>query len=313
MKTSHVTAHDLRLFLTLDALLTEGGVTAAARRLGVTQSAVSHALRDLRHRLGDPVLVRSGNRLVPTPLVQSLLPSLRLGLTELARVLNPEQEFIPAHSTRTFTLATPDHPQFTVLPALIGRLRRDAPGVDVRIHPLGPGLREALAAGRLDAVLAGAEVEANLSLDQEVMRTRIISEPFCCVMRHDHPAAAGSFDLKAYLAHPHVLVSTAGGDRGIVDGVLAGIGLRRRVAVTVPSFPAAVWIAAASDLIATLPRAVVKKALPGLEGQNRVVVRGPPLTLPTSDAYLWWHPRFQHDPGHVWWRETLIAAFAALR
>lgn len=231
-----------------------------------------------------------------------------LGLTTLERVLGDEPAFDPAVSHRCFSIATPDHPQFTVLPALIGRIGRDAPGIDIRVRPIGPGLVDDLASGRLDVVLAGAEVEHQLALDRDLMRTRVISEPFRCVLRQGHPALEGEFDLERYTALSHVLVSTAGDDTGIVDAVLGSAGRSRRVAVTVPSFPAAVWIVAASDLVATLPKAITDRA-----DRHKVEVRVPPIALPSSDAYLWWHPRFQNDPGHVWWRQELTAAFSAFR
>ena len=308
MSSRHVSERDLRLFLVLDALLDHRSVTRAASALGLTQSAISHSLRALRDRFDDPLLVRIGNTLSPTPRALALRPGLSLGLAELERVLGHETAFDPASSTRRFTLATPDHPQFTVLPELVGRLRREAPGIDLRLRSIGPGLADDLASGRLDLVLAGAEVEHQLALDRDLMRARVISEPFRCVLRRGHPALGSDLDLDAYAALPHLLVSTTGQGAGIVDGALEALGRRRRVAMTVPSFPAAIWTVAASDLIATLPKAITDRAT-----RHEVEVRDVPLVLPSSDAYLWWHPRFQNDPGHIWWRQTLTDAFAILR
>jgi DNA-binding transcriptional LysR family regulator len=308
MSSRHVSERDLRLFLVLDALLDHRSVTRAASALGLTQSAVSHSLRALRARFDDPLLVRIGNSLSPTPRALALRPGLSLGLAELERVLGHETAFDPAQSTRRFSLATPDHPQFTVLPGLVGRLRREAPGLDVRVRPIGPGLADDLASGRLDLVLAGAEVEHQLALDGELMRVRVISEPFRCVLRRGHPALKTDLDIDGYAALPHLLVSTTGEGTGIVDAALEALGRHRRVAMTVPSFPAAIWMVAASDLIATLPKAITDRAT-----RHEVEVREVPLVLPSSDAYLWWHPRFQHDPGHIWWRQTLTEAFAVLR
>ena len=308
MSPAHLSERELRLFLVLDAVLEERSVTRAAARLGVTQSAVSHSLRELRARMGDPLLVRAGNELKPTPLAQALRPDLRLGLNALERLLTHEPSFDPATSTRTFSLATPDHPQFTVIPSFVARLRQVAPGVNIRIRAIGPGLPDELASGRLDLVLAGAEMGHALDLDRDAMRTRVISEPFRCLLRRGHPALERELDLATYVALPHVLVSTGGGDTGIVDDALAELGLQRRVAVTVPSFPAAAYIAASSDLVATLPLAVVEKA-----AQLDVELRPPPLDLPRANAYLWWHARFQKDPGHAWWRHVLVEALAPFR
>ncbi len=148
MSRTHLTETDLRLFLVLDVLLAEGSVTRAAARLGQTQSAVSHSLRQLREHYGDALLVRGRGGMMPTPLALQLVPSLRLGLTELERVLNRDLSFNPAHSTRLFSLATPDYPHVTGLPLLISRLRQEAPGVDVRVRPIRAGMVEDLASGR---------------------------------------------------------------------------------------------------------------------------------------------------------------------
>lgn len=296
---------ELRLLRVLEALLRTRSVTRAAAQLGITPSAVSHSLRDLRVRFDDPLLVRVGAGMQPTPRALALEPSLRLGLAELRRVLAVEVGFEPATSQRSFSLASPDYPLFTRLPALVGRLRREAPGLDFRLMPLRTGLAQVLASGELDVVLAGGEAEETLGLDRETMRAGIISEPFFCVMRSGHPLAAGPLDLAAYAAAEHVLISTTGGERGIADHALAQHGLERRVALTVPSFAAAVYFVAESEMIATVPEAIaVRGAQRGL-----VVARPPPLTLPDSTAYLYWHPRFQNDPGHAWWRTTLLQAF----
>lgn len=308
MSQPHLSERDVRLFVVLDALLEERSVTRAAVRLGVTQSAVSHSLRELRARMGDELIVRTGNMLTPTPLAEALRADLRLGLNPLERLLSYEPSFEPATSTRTFSLATPDHPQFTIIPEFIAELRQVAPRVDVRIRAIGPGLPDKLASGQLDLVLAGAEMEQVLDLNRDAKRMRVIFEPFRCVLRRGHPALSQTFDLSSYVALPHVLVSTGGGDTGIVDDALAELGLRRRVMATVTSFPAAAYIAAASDLVATLPLAVAEKA-----AQLDVELRVPPLELPMADAYLWWHARFQKDPGHVWWRHALADALAPFR
>lgn len=154
-----------------------------------------------------------------------------------------------------------------------------------------------MANGRLDVVLAGGEAEQVLGLEQGLMRSRIITESFCCIVRTGHPLAeAGALDLAAYAAAEHVLISTTGGERGIADAALAAQGLSRRVALTVPSFAAALEFVVASDMIATVPETI---ALAG-ESRGLVSILVPPLDLPGSDADLWWHPRFramQHIAG----------------
>ena len=306
-----LTELDLRLLRVMDALLETNSVQRAAERLFVTPSAISHSLRALRDRFADPLFVRVGAGLQPTPLAEAMRPSLRLGLAELERVLRQEVGFDPARSTRTFTLACPDLPLFTILPDLVACARRNWPNLDFRISALRANLSGELASGQLDLVLAGAEVEGAMQLDRELMRSRIIAEQLVCVLAHDHPALVEGNELtvERYLAWPHVLVSTGGGATGIVDAALREQGLGRRVALTVPSFAAAMLIATQSDLIATVPPSIAERAAT-LFG---AVLRRAPIELPIAAAYLWWHPRFQYDTAHVWWRSQLMEAFVSLR
>ena len=300
---------ELRLLRVLEALLDARSVTRAASVLGITASAVSHSLRELRSRFGDPLLVRVGAAMKPTSRALLIEPALRHGLGELRRVLTLEERFEPTMSTRTFSLATPDYALFTRLPDLLARLKREAPDIDFRLLSLHDGLSQALANGELDLVLAGGEAEQALALDQGLMRTRIISESFCCIVRVGHPLAeAGCLDLEAYAASEHVLISTTGGDRGIADKALAAHGLSRRVALTVPSFAAALGFVVASDMMSTVPETIARAG----EYRGLIAILKPPLELPRSDAYLWWHPRFQSDAAHSWWRATLTQAFSTI-
>ncbi|MGE0151633.1 MAG: LysR family transcriptional regulator [Reyranellaceae bacterium] len=296
----------MRLFLVLDALLSELSVTRAAKKLNLTQPAVSHALKQLRTLYDDQLFVRSADGLAPTPLASSLAPMLRSGLSELERTLQSDPAFDPATSRRRFTLSTVDYPLMTGIAPLMKRLSREAPGIDVRILPVGPDLHPKLVAGALDTVLAGGEVEQQMALDRTLMKTRFISEDFVCILRAGHPALRRKFDLDAYCAQAHLLVSTGGADTGFVDGALAKLGKTRRVALTVPAFIGAPAIVAGSDLISTVPRAIGDFA----RAHFGAALRPAPLPMPRAEGYMWWHQRFQNDPGHRWWRRLLIEAFA---
>jgi DNA-binding transcriptional LysR family regulator len=310
MSRSHLTDADLRLLRVLDALLDTEDIGRAALQLNVTRSAVSHSLKALRQRLGDPLLVHSRDGMQPTPHALALRASLRSGLQSLQGVLNAEIDFDPATSKRRFSLATPDYVLSTELPRLIGELRHDAPGIDIRLRSLGEGLPQMLATGELDLVLGGAGVEAMLGLDRGLMRMRVIREPFCCITRADHPAAVdGALDIERYAALIHVLVTTTlNGKRGAVDDELAARGLSRRVGLTVPSFPAVIAFVAASDMIATVPRPIAVRAR---EDGWPIAVIQPPLKLPEGIGYAWWHPRFQEDAAHIWWRGKVAKAVSS--
>lgn len=306
MRRANISETNLRLFLVLDALLSEMSVTRAAKKLNLTQPAVSHALKQLRALYKDELFVRSADGLAPTPLAVSLAPMLRSGLNELERTLQNDAEFDPTTSRRRFVLSTVDYPLLTGIAPLMKRFNKEAPNVDVRILPVGPDLHAKLVSGALDTVLAGGEVEQQMALDKTLMKTRFISEDFVCILRSGHPALRRKFDLDAYCEQPHLLVSTGGADTGFVDGALAKLGKSRRVALTVPAFIGAPTIVSQSDLISTVPRAI------GEFGRDHfgIVLRPVPIGMPRAEAYIWWHQRFQNEPGHRWWRRMLIEAFA---
>lgn len=306
MRRVNISETNLRLFLVLDALLSELSVTRAAKKLKLTQPAVSHALKQLRALYRDELFVRGADGLAPTPLAISLAPMLRSGLNELERTLQSDPEFDPAVSQRRFTLSTVDYPLMTGIAPLMNRLGKEAPGVDVRILPVGPDLHAKLVSGALDTVLAGGEVEQQMALDKTLMKTRFVSEDFVCILRAGHPALRRKFDLNAYCSLPHLLVSTGGADTGFVDNALAKMGKSRRVALTVPAFIGAPTIVAGTDMISTVPRAI------GEFGRNHfgLALRPMPIAMPRAEGFIWWHQRFQNDPGHRWWRRMVIEAFA---
>ncbi len=310
MNKRHISGTDIRLFLTLDAMLAERSVSRAATRLGLTQSAVSHALQRLRDLYGDPLFVRSSDGMAPTPLALDLAAPLRAGLSELERALNREIRFDPASSQRQFSVATVDHPLLTGMDRVMQRLQSETPGINVRIRPIGAGLAAELGAGSLDTVIAGGEVEQQLALDRGLMRSLIVSEDFVCILRGGHPMAATKrLAMDVFLAQSHLMISTGGRDTGVVDDALGKLGQRRRLALTVPHFVGAPVIVAASDLIATVPRSI------GEWGQQQFGLQllQPPLRLPRAEAFLWWHQRFHNDPAHRWWRKMLLDAYAPLR
>jgi DNA-binding transcriptional LysR family regulator len=310
MQDVHLSRINLNLLVVLDALLSERSVTRAAAQLGLTQPATSHALRRLRVLFDDPLLVRGSGGMVPTPLAEEMAGPVRSGLLELQRAVSGEGRFEPKNSKRTFSVATVDHPLLTGLPRFIEHAAKHAPHIGLHVVPFAGALAKRLEVGEIDLVLAGAEAELILALDTGLMRTLAISEDFVCVARKNHPSLTGkSLDLATYSELQHLLVSTTGTGPGIADTVLAQQGLERRIAVRIPYFSGAPYLLERSNLIATLPRAMAEAAcqIAPLE------MFDPPIKLPSSDAYLWWHERFQRDPAHVWLRRAMMAAFAPYR
>ena len=299
MSTFHIDLRDLNLLAVLHAVLTEGSNRAAAARLGVTQSAVSHALARLRKRLGDPLVVPSGGRMVPTPLAESLAPALREALDRLGGALRGVREFDPGTSTRTFWLSSADLAGMVVLPPLMQELTRVAPGVSVRMRGPGENTLAALERGDLDVALGiFTETPAAFRL-QALFRER-----FVCVARKGHAVTQGRFTLARYLEYGHVLVAPMGGTGSMVDAVLARMGRSRRVVAAVPHFFLAPFLVAQTDLLLMAPERMARLLAPsfGLE------LLRPPVELEVFTLSQLWHERVQHDPAHAWLRKLIAEA-----
>lgn len=295
---------DLNLLVAFDAVATERSVTRAARRAGVTQSAMSHTLRRLRDLLADPVLVRGAGGMVLTPRAERLHPAVRAGLTALSRALTTPEAFVPETAQRTFRLATPDLFDALAVPALIQVLRAQSPSSNLEITPTSaPDLAQRLQAGDLDlciqAVPAFGPAVPDLA-ETGMVRQTLFRETFRSFVRCGHPAIAhGPPSLADYADLPQVLVSPSGRGPGPVDAVLRAHQLARRVALRVPHFATALAAIAHSDLILTASSAVQNLV------DDTVSSFEPPLELPPHDVAMVWHDRWTHDVGHRWFRDRV--------
>ncbi|MEZ4317235.1 MAG: LysR family transcriptional regulator [Myxococcota bacterium] len=290
-----LTLHQLRA---LDLLLDLGSVTRAAERLSVSQSALSHTLRGLREALDDPLFVRSGGGMQPTPRAESLRLPLRRALHDLEAALTPER-FDPATATRAFTLGMPDAFAMLVIPPLLRRLRVEAPGVDLDVRPVP--------ISRLDEVLQTGAIDLALDVrppDVPGLFSRgLFSDDFVCMVCSGHPHRDG-LDLDTYCALPHALISPTGIGQGVVGDALAALGRSRRVVARVRYFLAAPALLAGTDLVLTLPRRVAH-ALGAHGPHGDVALVEPPLALPGFRVVQVWHHRYDADPGHQWLRNVL--------
>jgi DNA-binding transcriptional LysR family regulator len=250
----HLHDIDLNLLVALDALLTERNVTEAADRIGLSQSAMSHALGRLRKLIGDPLLVRTPEGMVPTPRAQALAEPVRQILTQVRRTLQEPLIFEPASARQTFTLAATDYAELLLLPRLMERLATMAPGISLNVLPLGEGVPKAvLESGRLDLALGPFREKPS-----ELHHQTLFHERFVCVVRADHPSVGKQLSLKKFLALSHVLISPRGTVAGVVDHALAAQGLQRHVALSIPHFLVAPLVVAQTDLIVTLAERVAR-------------------------------------------------------
>lgn len=296
MQDIHDRHLDLNALVVLRTLVEERGVTRAAERLGLTQSAVSHALAKLRRVLGDPLLVRSPGGMEPTPRAQAIAVPLARALDDLVGAVRPPASFEPMQSDRRFRVATDDYLERVLLPPLLARLWQEGPAINISVASTGSQSGHDLAAGLVDVVIAPSGVIGRLP---GAFTQRLFFEEFVCLVRDDHPLVRDRLSLRRFVALPHVLVAPGGRPGSIVDKALAREGFRRRVAVQVPHFLAALAIVRASDAVLTVGRRLAVAAGEGLR------MHRPPLALPGFDVSLFWHERGHTDPGHVWLRRLV--------
>ncbi|MBN8228200.1 LysR family transcriptional regulator [Corallococcus macrosporus] len=296
---------NLNLMVALDALLQEAHVTRAAARVGLTQSAMSHALAQLRELLGDALLIRGRGGMVLTPRAEQLVAPLRRGLAELRRALRHEPPFEPATASRRFTVATRDYFGTVLLPGALELLGREAPGVDLIVQHVDnhtyPALMET---GGVDLTVVTPPVETGAGLRQK----KLLTEDFVCVVRRDHPTVRRTLDLDTYLKLSHILISPRGDGFGAVDAVLAKRGLPpRRIALRVPYFLIAPLAVSRSDYVLTAPRRLIA----AFSDAYALQVFPPPIPVPSFDIIQVWHERFDGDPAHQWLRGLVQRAVNA--
>ncbi|MGZ2380262.1 LysR family transcriptional regulator [Rhizobium brockwellii] len=293
---------DLNLLVTLDVLLAECSVARAAQRLRLSPSAMSRALARLRETTGDPLLVRAGRGLVPTPRALELRERVARLVEDAQAVLRPAEALDLQRLVRTFTLRTSEGFAESFGPDLIARLGRQAPGVRLRFVQKPDKDSSPLRDGTVDletgvvSETTGPEVRA-----QALFRDRFIG-----VVRLGHPLCEREMTPSRYAAGRHITVSRRGLDKGPIDEALNALGLERQIATIVSGFSTALALARVSDLIASVPERHT--------GALRRGMHSFPLPVPTPEitVSLLWHPRMEADPAHRWLRGCVREACAAV-
>jgi DNA-binding transcriptional LysR family regulator len=289
---------DLNLLVVIDALLAEGSVTAAARRLNMTQPAVSQALARARDLFGDPLLARSGRGLVMTPRAQALAPEIAALLARVAGLIGAAG-FDPARSDRLFTLAAGDLAEPFLLPGLVTRMAAAAPRARLRLTWVRPDAGDG--ADAPDLMIHGLPPPGGA-----VDSVDLVSGRYVMLARHGHPALQGALDPTGFAALTQALVSPRGaGFTGPLDAALAALGLRRHVAVALARFADLTEVLAGTDLVAAVPDVFAARP----EVQARCGSRPLPFEAPRFTLRLLWHRRHAADPAHAWFRGLVRAQF----
>ncbi|MCR9186415.1 MAG: LysR family transcriptional regulator [Halieaceae bacterium] len=298
---------DLNLLVYLDALLRERNVTQAAHQLNLSQPAMSNGLRRLRDLFDDPLLVRTSDGMTPTERALELEPQVREVLMNIEQAVQPRSAFAPEQAQRVFRIMASDYAESTLLPAVLGKLRLQAPGLTLDIMTPSDVSFLDVERGKVDMVINRFD-----SMPQSFHQIHLWNDSFSCLLSPENPVLE-DFTLENYLQAKHIWVSKTGMGVGVgvdpddvqrlgwVDSALARLGKKRQIRVFTRHYQAAMTLAEQNDLIVTLPTRAAR-----LKRNNpRVVLRDPPLDIPPLELKMAWSPLLQHNPANRWLRKLI--------
>jgi len=293
---------DLNLLRVFDALLQDGSVTAAAERLHLSIPATSRALGRLRRAMNDPVLVRAGRGMAPTPFALRAAPRVRSLLDEASALISADREVTVGELKRTFTIRINDGVAATLAAAVVDATAAVAPGVVLRFVAEGSESTEALRDGSVDLDIGAGDVAA-----PDIRTTLLYREHVVGIVRADSPLGRHRRPTLAQLCqHPHVSASRRGRARGPLDDALAAAGLQRHVAAVVPTFAAATLLVASSHYVGLVPQRLAEQYGEAL-GIRWFAISA---DLPDVEVRLLWHARLDADPAQRWLRDTIRGALS---
>ena len=288
---------DLNLLRVFDALLEAGSVTAAAERLNLSIPATSRALGRLRRAMGDPVLVRAGRGMAPTPFALRTAPRVRSLLDEASALISADRELTVAELERTFTIRINDGVAATLATTAAEAAAADAPGVILRFVAEGTESAEALRDGSVDLDIGAGDVTAPDIRSAMLYRERLVG-----IVRTASPLGRHRPPTLSQLGqHPHVSASRRGRARGPLDDALDAAGLQRHVAAVVPTAALAALLVASSPYVGLVPQRLAEQYSQLLQIRWFPM----PVPLPEVDIRLFWHARLDADPAQRWLRETI--------
>ncbi len=296
MAETHLSGIDLDLLPVLDALLRRRNVTQAGQDVGLSQPAVSRALGRLRHLFDDPLLLRQAGAFSLTPKAERLAPQVAAALEQVSALFR-DTAFNPAVERRTVRLVAADVHTLLLVPEIMRRVSREAPGLRLAVQGYGRETVTDLQQGRIDFAFA----LASSPLPPGTESLSLGEDRLALVMRRAHPLAAGPVAVEDLVRFPHAAVSIFGDGQSEIDAGLAARGLSREVTLTTPSFIAALAAIATTDCLTTLSEALAGR----FEEQFGLAIRPSPLmTAPLSNTLVWDRLR-SRDPALIWFRELV--------
>ncbi|MDQ8031811.1 LysR family transcriptional regulator [Bordetella genomosp. 1] len=293
---------DLNLMRVFLSVMEERSVTRAAKRLHLTQPAVSYALTRLREQFNDPLFLRTPAGMQPTPVAHALAEPIERGMSQFAEALNLRQAFDPARSQRRFRLSMSDIGEMVFLPAVMEQVHARAPRLRVEVQEVPmEQLPDALKSGEVDLAIG------NLAgLGRTTQHAELFAERYVCMGRRGHPVLSQGLTRAQFRRLDHIMVASRASAHRLLEDVLGEAGLHRQPYLTLPHFSAAAEIVRRTDLTVTLPFRAAQwfNAAQGFE------VRPLPFALPPLTVTVHWHPRFERDPGTAWLRGLIIDVLA---
>ncbi|WP_426193194.1 LysR family transcriptional regulator [Massilia sp. DWR3-1-1] len=292
---------DLNLLVVFQEVYQQRQISAAARRLALTQSAVSNALARLRRTFDDELFVRTGAGMQPTPLAEHLAGPIAAALASVGEALRRPAPFVALTSERQFVIAMTDVAEIYFMPPLIERCRALAPGVRLAtVRPAGTDLKTAMEAGRIDLAIGAFE-----HVSSALFQRRLFRQSCVTMFRAGHPLGQGRPTLKKFQAARHLLVAGADSPYDRINELLEQAGVRTDSRYQVPHFTAVPYIVASTDLVVTVPEKLAQRAAAPF-GLSYI---RPPLHLPMLQTNMFWHRRYGDDGGNVWLRDCIGAIF----
>jgi DNA-binding transcriptional LysR family regulator len=293
---------DLNLLLVFNQLLLDRSVSVAAEKLGLTQPAVSNALKRLRAVLKDELFLRTSRGMEPTPYALHLAEPVIYALNALQTAFTTRDTFDPLTSTRSFQLAMTDIGEMYFMPPLMVALSKLAPHLRIStVRPYSANLKEDMESGTVDLALGLLP-----NLQAGFFQRRLFRHRYVCVFRKDHPLAKSPMTLKQFSELNHVGVVAANTGHGEVDNLLERAGIKRNMRLMLPHFIAVGHVLQNTDLIATLPERFAERC----EAPFGLVTSPHPARLPDIAINLFWHAKFNRDPANMWIRQLFVELFA---
>lgn len=290
---------DLNLFSVFDAIYTAGSLTKAADVLCITQPAVSNSLARLREMLNDPLFVRTGHSMTPTPVAQNIIGPAREALGLLRKSVQESHTFSPQSAEKSFNFAARDLLEVSIMPRLIGLLQATAPKITLTNYDIErKKILPAMASGNLDFF-----ADASSFSDQHLCKRKIAQDRFIVVARKNHPALGQGMSMETFLRLGHINVSNRRTGAGPIDVGIDKLGAKRKVVVRGQHFLTVPSMIVKTDLIACLPYHLAK--------HYDLSIYELPFELPPLEYFLYWHVSADHDHAHIWMREQIAQVASA--